>query len=149
MITGQHLAGTSEAGLDFVRDQEDILLATQLFSGFQISLWRNDYATFTLNRFDQESSRVFVDGGLECLDVAVFDQPKTGRKWTEVLLELRLVLHGDDCYCAAMEVAGARDDLGLVLGNAFYCVSPLARRLDRCLNRFGACVHWQCHVLPG
>ena len=48
-----------------------------------------------------------------------------------------------------MEVAGAYDDLGLVLGNSFYLVAPFARGFERCFDSFCAGVHGENHVVTG
>ena len=46
-----------------------------------------------------------------------------------------------------MEVAVADDDLSLAIGHALDLVAPLARNLDRGLNRLRARVHGEGHVV--
>ena len=55
----------------------------------------------------------------------------------------------DDGRGAAGEVAGGDDDLGPSVGHALDLVGPLARRLDRGLDRLGAGVHRQRAVHAG
>ena len=48
-----------------------------------------------------------------------------------------------------MEVVGAGDDLGPVLGHALFLIGPLARRLDGGLHGLGPRVHGQDHGVAG
>ena len=71
------------------------------------------------------------------------------RERTEAVAILLVGREADDGDGAAVEIVGADDDLGLAVRDALDLVAPLARRLDRGLDRLGAGVHRQRHVEAG
>src|SRR5690606_3637443 len=80
------------------------------------------------------------------LRAAEVNELEARRERSEVLAILRLAREADDRRRAPMEVVTAYDDLGLVARHALHAIAPLARELDRRLDRLGAGVHRQRHV---
>ncbi len=74
---------------------------------------------------------------------------KPGREGPEVLAVKGLGGEADDGHRPAVEVVGAGDDLGPVLGHALLLVAPLAGRLDGRLHGLGPRVHRQDHLVAG
>lgn len=64
VLGGEHFAGPSEAGLDFVEDQGDIVLFTELFQRFEVSFRRYNIASVPGNRFDDNGSDFTAAGVL-------------------------------------------------------------------------------------
>ena len=100
-----------------------------------------------LDGLDQEGGRVRGDGLLQGVGVAEGDDDESGREGAEILAVEGLRREADDRDRAAVEVVGAGDDLGPVLGNALLLVGPLAGRLDGRFDGLGAGVHGQDHLV--
>ncbi len=149
VFTRQQFPGPAEAGLYLIGNQQDVMLAAQLGCSSEITLRRNDDTALSLDRLHQESRRIVVDRRFERRNIAIVDEPESGRERAEPLLILGLIGHRDDRDRAAVEVVLAGDDLGLVLRDALDRVGPLAGGLDRGLDRLGTGVHRQRHVLAG
>ncbi len=86
------------------------------------------------------------DRRAQFVEVAEVDEPEARGVGPEILAILRLRREADDRRRAAVEVVAAYDDLGAVVWHALHAVRPLARELDRRLDRFGAGVHRQRHL---
>ena len=110
---------------------------------------RNDDAGLALDRLDEECAGVGIDGVAQGLDVAVGDDPEPRCEGAEAIAIMLVGREANDGDGAAVEVAGADNDLGLVLRDALDFVAPLARGLDRRFNCLGAGVHREDHVEAG
>ena len=89
------------------------------------------------------------DRALERRNVAVRHQPEPRRERPEALPILRLRRQAADRDRAPVEVAFARNDLGAIVRHALHFVRPLARRLERGLDRLEAGIHRQRPVHAG
>ena len=110
----------------------DITLVRDIDAGFALDGFHHhgaDLVTFLFEHFP------------EGFGVIVRDPDETGRERTVVVVAVRVVRHRDDGDGAAVEVALADDDQGLVFGNALDDISPAAGQLQGRLDRFRARVH--------
>lgn len=57
-VDGEHLAGTTKAGLDLVCDHQHVILLAEGLHALEVALMRNDYATLALNWFNHDSTSV-------------------------------------------------------------------------------------------
>ena len=149
VLTGEELARTAQAGLDLVRDEQDLLLATDLLDLLEIALGRDDDPALTLDRLDEDAHHVGVDRLAQCLDVAVGQQREARREGAEPFLVRLFVGEADDGRGASVEVAGEDQNLGLVFLDALDVVAPFSRRLDRRLDGLRAGVHRQHPLVAG
>jgi hypothetical protein len=67
---GEELAGSPQAGLNFVRHQQHAILAADFRSFLKKSLGRNDDSSLALNGLDQKGAGVGGDGFVEGVRVA-------------------------------------------------------------------------------
>src|ERR1700674_1583079 len=74
--------------------------------------------------------------GREHGGVAERIQPESRLEWPEAVAVLWIGRKADNGDRAAVKVAFADDDLGLPLGDALDAIAPLARCLERRLDRF-------------
>src|SRR5579872_4624363 len=58
VLDGKHFAGAGEAGLDFVGDEEDVVLVEDFLYFFEIILWRNNDSAFAHHRLGDEGRHV-------------------------------------------------------------------------------------------
>jgi hypothetical protein len=65
MLAGEGAAGAAEAGLDLIGDEEDALLTAEVAGLLQVTGRRDDDAGFTLDRLDEETDGVGVDGAAQ------------------------------------------------------------------------------------
>lgn len=118
---------------------------------------RKDAPGLALDGLDEERSNalaVSLERALKCVNVVVRDAvlhpgalgPEVWRERAKVLAGLGVGRHGDDRDSPAMEVAGDREDDGLVLWDALDEVAPFAREFERRLDRLGTGVHREDHL---
>ncbi len=110
--------------------------------------WDED-AGFALDGLDEEGRGVGRDGGAEGGGIAEGDDFEAGEEGTEAFAILLVGREADDGDGAAVEVVGADDDLGLIGGDAFDLVAPLAGDLEGGLDGLGAGVHGERHLEAG
>ena len=77
-LAGEHAARAREAGLDFVGDEEDVVLRADFADFLEVALRRNDYSGFALYRLGEECDGVRRDGLFKRLRVAVFNNFESG-----------------------------------------------------------------------
>ena len=142
--------GAAEARLDLVGDQQDVDVGAELARGAQVALGRNDHARLALDRLDEERDGVLVDRLAQRVDVAVGNrlEPRrersepgrapTGRSRSSTIVTVR-----------PWKLPSRHEDLRAIRRHALDVVAPAAGRLDRGLDRLGAGVHREHHVLAG
>lgn len=138
---GKLFAGAAEAGLDFVPAEEDVFFGAEFADLLHVAGGRNEDATFGLDGFGEECGSVGGDGGLEGFDVTKGDDFEAGGEGAEVLFVAFFAAESDDGGGATVEVVGADNDFGLVVGDAFDGVRPLSGELDTGFVGLGAGVH--------
>ena len=85
VITSQHGSRSAQAGLDFVGNEQYLILGTQGPDACQIAFVRDDYPCFTLYWFNHKGGRISVaDGGFKSLEVVIGNHFKAGYKGPEV-----------------------------------------------------------------
>ncbi len=141
VLAGECKSGSPETCLDLVGDEQDVVLGADFADLFEVTVWRDDDPRFALDGFDQEANGVFIDGRLECVDVAVFYDFESWGEGSESISTLGVGAEANDGRCSSVEVLGADDDLCFALCDAFLSVSPLAGRLNCGLDAFCAGVH--------
>ena len=149
VLAGEQFPGPAETRLDFVRNQQNVVLFAQLRNFLEISLRRNDDPALALDGFDQHRGSVRSDDAPDRVRIAIRDGEKARREGAEIVAVGRLGGERDDGGGAPVEVARADDDLRLVARHALDGVRPLARQFDSRLDRLCAAVHGQGHFVAG
>ena len=127
MIRSQQLAGTGQAGLHLVADQQHIVRFTQFRHPGQVAGIRHHHPGFTLDRLDHESGNMrILQGFLQSGNIIVGYDFITRHEGTKSAAAIRIGRGGDDRQGAAMEITFGEDDLGLVLRHSFFKICPLA-----------------------
>jgi hypothetical protein len=70
-----------EAGLDLIEDQHHVVRGAEVTDLREIAGWRDDDASFPLDRLDEEGDRVRRDRLLQRLGVAEGDDAEARREW--------------------------------------------------------------------
>ena len=107
------MACSSDTGLHFVAEKQDILLVAQLpQAGEEVRVGGNDSA-FTLYGFDQNRGGLVSDGGLYGVEVVEFSVDKAGGQGGEAFLHFLLSGGGQRGERPAMEGVFHGDDFKL------------------------------------
>ena len=149
MFFGQQLAGATQAGLDFIQDEDDIILRTDGSGFLQITIRRYDHAGLALNGFCQKGHRFGCDGSLERITIAKGNNLKTGREGAEIFPRRFIGAETNDGNGTPVKIVVTNDNLSLILRNPFDLIAPLANRFDDRFHRLGATVHRQYLVRIG
>ena len=136
-------AGTAKTGLDFVGDEQYPGLVTDRARGSEVAVGRHDHPGLTLDRLDEERDRIRAHRGAQRVGIPVRDRHKARAERAKPGPRERIVGEADNRRRPAVEVAGAHDDLRTVRSNPLALVAPLARELDRGLDRLRPRVHRQ------
>mmetsp|Transcript_27198 Transcript_27198/g.84276 ORF Transcript_27198/g.84276 Transcript_27198/m.84276 type:complete len:381 (-) Transcript_27198:22-1164(-) len=147
----QHLARAPEARLHLVVDVQDVVLRAQLAHRLQVARRRDHDAGLALDRLADEAAdrlAVLLEHLLQLLRVAVLDADEPGQVRPVLRVRRRVVRHRDRAERAAVEVARAAHDLGLVGRDLLLLVPPLAGELQRRLDALGAGVHREHLLVP-
>ena len=124
----EEFAGTSQAALDFVEDEQDAVFVAAGTEVFEKARGRRGHAAFALNGFNQHRAGLRADhfrGRVEVVERAVAE---TSRKWLVALLVFRFGGGSDGRQCASVEGAGEAENFALLRGVVFGGI--LAGELD-------------------
>src|SRR6187402_3440531 len=142
MVTGQHTACPAQSCLDLIADEQNIGIPAKLRDLAEVTFIRYYHTRLTLDGLYKEAGHV---GIFQCLlegrDIVVGYDDEPGHIGTEPVIRLGIRAERDHCAGPAVEIAGADDDLCLVVGNAFDLVAPAAAKLDGRLDSLDASVH--------
>src|SRR5581483_3157447 len=142
MFECKELSGSSEAALDFVKD-ERCVMAIGGFAGRAKKLdGRRTYAALALDRFDHNGARFVGNSGVELLDVVAVHELNGAGQRVEILAVLRLAGERQRAQRAAMERTVEGNDLAL--GFAAAIVSRVTNQFQCAFNGFGAAVGEKC-----
>lgn len=158
MFKAEELSGSGNAGLDFVADQQDVVLfAKGRDLAEVVSVWNNDTG-LSLDGFDEEGSDFVasvLEGLFEVGDIVVAEGFVCARNVRADLVEVRAIVfsslgvggHGNDGNCSSVKVfSGTEDDSFAGLDSLLF-VSPLASDFDGGLDSFSASVHGKNHFI--
>ena len=149
VLPGEALARPAEAGLDLVADEEHLVPGTDFADLPQIACGRNVDAGFALDGLDDDGDRVGSDALRDGVGVAVGDLREAGQVRPVIDERIWVGRHRDDGDRPTVEIVlGADDVLGPIL-DAFDLDAPAARGLERGLDRLGACIHREGHLVAG
>ncbi|MNI48567.1 hypothetical protein D3C73_1031350 [compost metagenome] len=146
MLVGEHLAGAAHAGLDFVHDQQQLVLVGQLAQALHELLGSGEDAAFTLHRFQHDGDGLVVDQLLHRFQVVQFGLGEAFHLRGEHLVPARLARCGHRGQRAAVEAVVHGDDL---VGAVLLDLAPLARQLDGAFVGFAAAVGEEDAVKAG
>src|SRR5512146_504795 len=149
VLEGEPRAGASEAGLDLVDDEEDVVLVAERAHAREPAFGRDDDPAFALDRLDQHGGGLRRDRRFDRGEIAEGHGTEAWRERAEAVAVLGFRGEADDRGRAAVEIPGGDDDLGAIGRDALDAIAPAPRGLDRGLDRFGAGVHRQGLVEPG
>jgi hypothetical protein len=149
VLVGEELAGATEARLDLIGHQEDVVLLADGGCLSEEAVGWDEDSGFALDGLDEEGGGVGGDGCAEGGGVTEGDDLEAGEEGAEAFAVLLVGGEADDGDGAAVEVVGADDDLGLIGGDAFDLIAPLTGDLKRGLDGLGAGVHEEGHLEAG
>ncbi len=149
MLAGERGAGTAQTGLDLVGDHQGAPLSAEFAHLAEEAGGRDDHPGLALDRLDENADYLLVHRGRQGLGVAVGQDAESRGVRAVGVSGVRVGREAHDRDRAAVEVAVEGDDHGLIGRDALDLVAPLAGRLDRGLDAFGAGVHRQDHLHAG
>ncbi len=145
VIAGEHPSGATEAGLDFVGDQQDALFPAKSGELAQKTIRRQNHPGLALDRLRQHGAGVGGHRLAHGVDVSIRHQHEAWGERPELRAVGWLGTEADDGGGAAVEVVVEGDDGRLVVGDPLDPVAPASGCLDCRLHRLGAGVHRQGH----
>lgn len=104
------MAGTAEAGLDLVEEEEGVVAAAELFAGLEEFRGGDVDAAFALDGFEEDGDGVFVEGGFESGDVVEGEVGEAFEQGAEAGFDLILAGGGDAAEGSAVEAVVEGDD---------------------------------------
>ena len=110
MLEGPRLAGTEQAALHLVHEEEDALLAAQGLDALGVVGVHGPDAAFALHDFDEHGGGLGRDGGLKRVQIAPRHGLETVRDGREAVLEPLLPRGGHGRVGATVERLVQRDD---------------------------------------
>jgi len=113
---GKELAGSSQTGLNLVHHQQDIFLAADVRRLPEKSFRWDDDSSLALDGLYQKSASVGGDGVAEGMSISEWNDFEPWREWAKAIAILFAGGKAYDSDGAAMEIVGAHNDLGFVLG---------------------------------
>jgi len=152
VLLSEELTSAAHTGLDFVADEGDVVLGAELAGFSHVSGGRDDDTAFTLDGFEHETSHLLVmlfEGFAKLLLVAEFNDLEAGDDGAEHLAVFFFISDGDGGHTTAVEVTGAGNDEGLVLGDSLFGVAPGADELDGGFDGFSTSVHEERTFVSG
>lgn len=93
MITSEHFTGSSETSLDLIGDQQDVILGAEISDLLQVSIFRDNNATFSLDGLDTDGADVGVrlEHPLKVFRIVVLEQFKALSERTKLGVSRRVV----------------------------------------------------------
>jgi hypothetical protein len=151
----EHLSGPAKTSLDLVTNQEHVVLLAEFGALCEVSVIRDEDTSLSLNRLNQERSRllsVSLEGLFQVANVVVANHAaivvgsNTLKERTKANSALRVGRHGNDTQGPSVEVSVNGQDPGLAIWDLLDLVSPLASELQSSLNSLSTSVHGEHHV---
>ena len=146
-MVGHELASTSETGLDLICNEEYIVLGAKFSHLLQVSCFRNDDTSLTLDALKHYTAYVLAvwcfQELLNSIDVFEGNEWESRCERSEPLVSLGIIASSRRGDSASPEVSLHENDFSLVLGDSLLCVAPLPSHFDRGLGGFDSCVHRQ------
>ena len=148
VLAGERVAGAAQAGLDLVGDHQDAVRGAELPEPGQVARRRHDHPGLALDRLEQHRDPVRARRPRRPARPGRRRAPtrNPGVYGPKSVAGVRVGGEADDRGGPAVEVARRTTMIRLVGRHALDRVAPLARDLDRGLDRLGAGVHRQHHV---
>lgn len=149
-LTSKQFASTTQACLDLVSNEQDIVLLTERLCLLQVSFRRNNDPCLALNWFDEQSSivRIVLQHLLKHIQVIVLDEIEIHPfERSEVSVSTLLLRRSNHSNSASHEIAFTKEDSSLVFRNPFDLVGPSSGNFEWSLNRFDSSVHHQYFLI--
>ena len=83
MLFGEKLTGSTQPCLDFIQNEQDVVMVADFPHFLKITDGRDDDPSFTLNGFHQKGNGVGGDGPFQGICIPEGDGDESGRKGTE------------------------------------------------------------------
>lgn len=126
-LTSKQFASTTQACLDLVSNEQDIVLLTERLCLLQVSFRRNNDPCLALNWLDEQSSivRIVLQHLLEHIQVIVLYEIEIHPfERSEVSVSTLLLRRSNHSNSASHEIAFTKEDSSLVFRNPFDLVGP-------------------------
>ncbi len=147
LLIGEEGAGTAAADLNFIEDQQQVVLIADLPYGCQVSRRRHSHTPFALHRFQHYRADLGSDGLAQSFSITEGYVVKTGQQRIEAGLDLVLAGGADGADGAAVKRSQSSDDLETI-GSEFLR-AVFAHQLHRRFVGFGAAVAEKYPVAEG
>ncbi len=146
VVTTQKLACAGDSGLHFISDEQYVVLFTEVFTSFQVSVIGNENTGFTLNGFNEESGYLIsfhFENLLESIHIVVGDDLNSRRVRAVFGTGFPIGGKGNDCNGTSVKISFASDNNGLIFGDSFFQVTPFSGELQSGFNGFCSRIHGQ------
>ncbi|SKT92264.1 Uncharacterised protein [Mycobacteroides abscessus subsp. abscessus] len=147
VVAGKHSSGAGETRLDFVGDEQNIVLGAQCADGGQVVVRRDDDAGLALNGLQQDGDGVAVDRPLQGGGIAEWHDAESGSERSESAARGLIGGEAHDADGSTVEVIVCHHDIGLIHRHALDVGAPFTGHLDTALDGLGPGVHRQHHAL--
>src|SRR5215470_17703179 len=137
MFEAEEFPRSSDPGLDFIKDQKDVLALRESTEVAQEAIGCRKHAGLTLDRLEHHGGRAICDRLLDLLEIV---QRHFGKSWHlgfEELVPPRLSRRRHCRQRSPVEAVVHGDDL---VGAVAISLSPFPGELDRSLDRFRTAV---------
>ena len=129
LLIGKQRSGSSHAGLDFVKYQQDIVLATQFAQAFEVGSISNVDTTLPLDRFQHDRRGLAAQRLLQFRQIVQGDIPEAGNQRLEPFLHFLLSGSGQGRHRPAVKRVQHGNDLVPV--RAVLLMGVSSSQLDR------------------
>ena len=130
MHVGEHRPGATQAGLNFIKDQQHAALVAQAAHGGEVPIGWDDDAGFALDRLQQHGAGRLVDHCGKRPDVAKVEVAEARSKRAEVGAIVGLGGEANDRGRAPMEVAARHRNRRSVRRDPLAAVAPATGRVN-------------------
>ena len=118
VFISKELAASAHTALDFIKNQNSIVLITKLTHLLHICHIRNMDTTLALNRLQHNSSSLVTHKLFQSLNIIIRHIIKASWQWSKALMIFWLASSSQRSNSTAVEAVNGRDNLGFVSINA-------------------------------
>ena len=114
ILIGEELARTPDAALDFIEDEQCMMLVAERADFLQVAVIRCMDTALALDGLEHDRTGLVAHGFLKLIDIVVVDIGEAARHGAEALLVVRLARGRERRVGAAVETHAGRDNLNFL-----------------------------------